>query len=303
MKKIFECNKIEASCIDWIKNHFEIIVSTCVVFLALAIRYIMIPYSHSDFDSYVLVWYDQLANDGGLLGLRNYSGNYNYPYPTLLALLTYIPLNKIYMIKGMGIIFDFLLALTGGMICKKIYKTNFHFATAFSCILMSPLVILNCSYWGQCDSIYATFVLISIYLLLSEQYPISFFVYGIAIAFKIQALFVLPLFIILYLVNKKYSILNFLLIAIGFFTASLPGMIFSGKGFVGIYQILFSQVDESELLSANFPNIYYWFSSNAYNLYIKADIIFTTFLFAFICLYLIKKSNTLSSDDILDLAT
>lgn len=298
---LFNTGKKEKLFLDWMKNNFDVIAVIVVTIAGIFCRYKMIPYSHSDFTSYVCAWYDQLKADGGLLGLKYYTGNYNYPYPTILALLTYIPINKYYTIKGVGILFDLAMAVVSGLLCRKVYGNKYSFSAAYICVFMSPLVMLNGAYWGQCDSIYTCFILLALLFMLSEKYPLSFLIYGVAVAFKIQALFIFPLFVIIYLINKKYSILNFLLIPIGFLVTSLTGMIFSQKGIKGIYNILFSQIDEGELLSANFPNIYYWFPAQEYDLYLKVGLMFVLFTFVFICLYLQKNVNKLDNDAILGL--
>ena len=54
------------------------------------------------------------------------------------------------------------------IIINKIYSI-----LTYGLILVIPPVLVNSSMWGQCDSIYTTFILISLYYLLDKKYTKS----------------------------------------------------------------------------------------------------------------------------------
>lgn len=64
-------------------------------------------------------------------------------------------------------------------------------------------MILNLSVWGQCDSIYVTFVIWTIYFLYKEKYRKAFIFLGIAFAFKLQAVFIMPIVFYMYFTKKN----------------------------------------------------------------------------------------------------
>ena len=70
--------------------------------------------------------------------------------------------------------------------------------TAFTVIWISPVVLFNSSMWAQCDSIYTFFALLAVYLLYKEKNIPAFVFLGIALSFKLQAIFVLPFFLFIY---------------------------------------------------------------------------------------------------------
>lgn len=306
-KKPLGFTKADEVLIKFCEKHLDILFVAIVSLIGLYIRYRMLPFSHSDLTQYFIVWYDQLKADGGLLGLKNYFGDYNYPFPTMLAILSYLPIDKAIAIKGLSIIFDVVLAIFAGLIAQEVFsqhestKIKKFFVLGYSFTFLSPLLMLNSAYWGQNDSIYVSIVLISIYLMIKDRYFWSLFVYGIAFSVKLQALLIFPLFVFIYLLNKKFSLLYFLSIGLGFIVSSLPGMIISGEGLRGCFRIYAEEIGEERFLVQNFPNIYYWISAEHYDLYKVLGICFTLFIFIIVAYYLYQKKVFLNSDAIISL--
>jgi Gpi18-like mannosyltransferase len=66
-------------------------------------------------------------------------------------------------------------------------------------VLFTPTVILNSSFWGQADAIHTTFLLACLYFLVTRREIPAFIAFGVAVAFKLQAIFLAPLLLILLL--------------------------------------------------------------------------------------------------------
>jgi Gpi18-like mannosyltransferase len=49
-----------------------------------------------------------------------------------------------------------------------------------------PTVYLNGAHWGQCDIVYGSMVLASIYYLVKEKYALAYVFLGLAFAFKLR---------------------------------------------------------------------------------------------------------------------
>lgn len=295
-------SKVERTIINFIEKNAGYLFLVLMTLVGIYARKLMLPFMSSDLTSYNLEWYNQLKEMGGIKGISSYSGNYNYAYIFLLALLTYIPVQGALSIKVFHIMFDFVGAIIAGLIAKKVYSGGMRtFSLAYSLVFLSPIVMLNSAYWGQCDFIYTSFVLLAIYLLLEEKYVWCFLIYGVAISFKLQAIFIIPLFIFVYVLNKKYSVTDILMIPIGFLISSFPGMICSGKGLKGLFEIYFGQVKQEESLVLNFPNIYYWISANHYDLYVKLGVCLLFVIFAVCVFYLLMKKAYISNEQIVAL--
>ena len=65
-----------------------------------------------------------------------------------------------------SIIFDYILAISIAVLTKELLKgkkkANDFAVLAYGLILILPTVFINSADWGQCDSIYATFSVISL---------------------------------------------------------------------------------------------------------------------------------------------
>jgi Gpi18-like mannosyltransferase len=177
---------------DWEYISYFVIASI----LALLIRIPLLSFKSGDFLDYTKVWYIAIQTSG-FSALKDNISNYNPPYLYLLYLVVrFLPgLEKVIAIKIPSIIFDFICA---GFIYKIVrikYENRIVGLLAYTAVLLSPTMILNSSFWGQADSIYTAGIIASIYFLITRKNWYSLISFGIAFAFKLQAIFLLPLLI------------------------------------------------------------------------------------------------------------
>ncbi len=211
--------------------------------ICIVIRFLFFTYTSGDYEVFLKSWMQYLVNNGGFLALKFSFANYNLPYLTIMALLSYIPISSLYTIKFVSITFDVLIAILAYRMVMKFYPSEERkkYATyIYMVLLLLPTVILNSAAWGQCDSIYTFFALLSIYFLLDEKYAKAFITLGVSFAFKLQFIFLLPLFVILFFCVKKVSIKNFIYIPLVNFILCLPATII-GASPIYTYQVYFGQ--------------------------------------------------------------
>lgn len=249
--------KVEKKIIEFVEKHRTIIFLSLITLIALVARYKLLNYESSDYTIYLKKWF-AFFKQNGISGLKNYPGDYNAPYMTIMAILSYIPIKGIYLIKGVSIFFDIVLAITSALLVKELVNENKKWLSYFTYIvvLFLPQVLLNGAFWGQCDSMYTSFCLLGLYFLLKEKYIKSFIFLGLAFAFKLQFIFILPIFAILYFSKKEYSVLHFMIIPVVNFVLCIPALI-AGKPLIECITVYFKQTKTYEdLLEANFINIY-----------------------------------------------
>ncbi|MDD2409900.1 MAG: hypothetical protein PHD03_04210 [Bacilli bacterium] len=290
---IFKLSKIEKSILDWIKKNNLIIFTIFIIIIALYARLKLYDFYTPDYNG-IEIWFNHFKNNGGLLALNNPIGDYNTPYLILLSLLSYLPFKQIYIVKIMLTIFDIFLAISASMLTYEIMKSNknhkYYSLLTFMIVFISPLVIFNSAFWGQCDALYSAFALLSIYFLLKNKFTLAFLFLGISLAFKLQAIFILPVFIILYFEKRKFSVLNFILLLIPNLILSLPALIL-GMPINYWLKIYFNQIESYQMLTLNFINIYKLFPN--YSDYLRDFGIIFALLICFIVLFVIlnKKIN------------
>ncbi len=175
-----------------------VLVAVCA---AAALRFAFVDEVTNDYRTFLSPWYDALVAGGGLPAVGQEIGNYNPPYLYLLAAVTYLPLPKIVAIKLVSIVFDVVLAGFAALIVRRRFST-WAAVLAFAVVLFAPTVAINSGYWGQCDSIYAAFCLGSLYFLLRGRPWWACVFVGLALSFKLQAVFFLPVLLIVMVVNR-----------------------------------------------------------------------------------------------------
>jgi len=202
-------------------------------------------------------WVTYLRNNRHFFGFNNFPGNYNAIYMYFLGILSYLPISaELFAMKFISCIFDFLCAYYSLKILELISGNKKIGIIAFTVILFSPTVFLNSGVWAQCDSMYASFLLISLYYLLKTKFRLAMIMYGIGFSFKLQAVFMLP-FIIFIFIYKKTSLKYFLFILIGLIAVSIPAWLF-GWPLIRIFYNYFAGTNINGVLTLNAPTIFIW---------------------------------------------
>ncbi len=130
--------------------------------------------------------------------------NYTPPYLYLLWLAT---LTSTYVPNFVAIKIDLHLRRYGQ--CVLVYRiARLKYPSGCKPILAGllfwilPTVMVNSSLWGQADAIYTFCLLACIYFLVTDRPLLSVFAFGVAFAFKAQAIFIFPLLAVFFLRRK-----------------------------------------------------------------------------------------------------
>lgn len=180
-------------------------VAGCLVTVAamsIGIRMMFLDRVSQDYTAFLSPWYDTLAQGGGFAAVGTEVANYNPPYLYLLAAMTYLPIPKLIAVKLISIVFDVVLAGFAALVVRERFPRPAVWVTAFAVVLMAPTVAVNSSWWGQCDSIYAAFCVGSLWFLIRRRPVWAGVFFGLAFAFKLQAVFFLPVLVIAIVVNR-----------------------------------------------------------------------------------------------------
>lgn len=249
----------------------DVIVFLVVSCIALYVRVIFIDLKFPDYTVCLKPWVDTFRQYGGFPGLAYEIGNYTPAYMHLLMLISYFDVEPLYLIKGVGIVLDFVLALVGSKFFAA-EMPKYKRLLVYILILMLPTVIANSGVWGQCDNIYTIFVLCALYCALKETVKtirigklrftlqtddfVMIFLGG-AFAFKLQTIFLLPVIAVLY-IKRNYRLRTFLWIPFVYGITLIPSWI-AGRGVVNMLTIYFRQTQDYKELQLTFPNLYsFW---------------------------------------------
>lgn len=259
--------KFEEALIEYIKRHLDILFIIAVSILGILIRFPLRNFLSDDMQVFLIGWYYQLKDNGGFTALGTQVGNYNLVYQFLIAAFTYLPVECHIMYKVLSILFDYVLATGGAVFASKIAPTKKHIpAVIYAAILLLPTVVLNSAAWGQCDSIYTAFIILSILALYEKKYVGAFVLLGISFTFKLQFIFFLPFYIWHYLNRKEYSVINFLLIPVAGWVCTLPAVIVGRRNIFDFFKVYMEQPFTDQDMVLYFPNLWalvrgdYWYT-------------------------------------------
>jgi len=222
-----------------VKKPRQAVLSALLIAAAFAVRGAMLGHETDDYLDFLTKWVKYFADNGGFRGLRGSIGNYNIPYLYFLAWFSYSDIKDLYLIKLLSIFFDVILAWSSMQLCGLFVKSADRKLVCFFTVLFLPTVLLNGAYWGQCDSIYAAFAVLSVYLALDNKPWLSVAAITAAFAFKLQAVFVMPVFAVL-LLCRKIKPAHLLAFPAVYVLMVLPAVI-AGRPFMETVTLYFSQ--------------------------------------------------------------
>lgn len=295
---------LEKKFLEWIQKHIFVCFLILVTILSVVLRYSVKDFVSRDFRIYFLPWYENIKENGGIAALNRSVGNYNMLFQFLIALLTYLPVNPLTGYKLLFIIFDYGLAIVMGALAYDISDNHksWYAGLAYTFTIMSPIVCLNSSLWGQCDAIYTFFAVFALFLLMKEKYYAAFLILGVAFAFKLQTAFVLPVFLFVYFVKKKFSVLYFGLIPAMMCVTALPNVIM-GRSLLDVFTTYMKQSDEYPAVYLNYPTFWTTLISYDevadYDIFKSFAIIFTVLILAVAMFILFHQVKELTSKHIL----
>ena len=240
----------------------------------IVLRILVLPAVSADMRWFLLPWYDFLKTHGPQ-GLGISFSNYTPPYLYLLWLATltsnYLP--EIIAIKLISICADIVNAALVFQLVRLKYPTGPKPLWASALFWVLPTIVLNSSLWGQADALYILFLLVCLYFILTDRPLLGVLAFGIAFTFKAQAIFILPLLIILCF-KRRIAWQYFLLLPLVYILLCLPAILL-GRHWIDTLTIYMSQASTYHDLSKNASNLYIFMNSFPYDLGVTIGLIVT----------------------------
>lgn len=257
-----------------------------IIIISIVIRIQLSPVCvlSADYNNFIVPWVEQYREYGVFIGLSQTIGDYYVPYNVLLAIISIFPFEPYVLVSLVSCIFEYIMGyyiykivavISSKGFTRQIIQRDAFFIAAI--IMFLPHVIMNGSLWKQCDAIYAAFIVGCIYYVLKEKYNIAFVLASIGFCFKLQAIFIVPFLIIIYIIDKRISIFYFFWFPIMYIITGLPAVI-CGRPWKQVYKVYLKQAQGYDGMSINAPNIYA-LGLNDYPALHKVAILITVALF------------------------
>lgn len=225
--------------------------------LAMLARVSMLDYVTADYVSFLAGW-TQAFREGGFSMLAQNVGDYNLMYQYFLLIVSRVPLFELYVIKLLSVAFDYALALAM-MRAAGLFAGERAKLPVMLMVLALPTVLLDGACWGQCDSVYVFFIVLSLYSLKSGHPARSAAALAVAFAFKLQTIFFFPI-VLLGLIHREYKPRHAVVFFLAYLVTMLPALI-AGRPFFDALSVYANQSmgQYYDRLSYNGPNLYLFF--------------------------------------------
>lgn len=233
----------------------HVMLAAGLLLAAFALRAVCLPYETLDYQNFLKVWVQFYRENSGLAALGLPVGNYNVPYLVFLALFSRSSIPELYLIKLLSIFFDVVLAWACMQLAGRFTRGVGRRLACFFLVLFWPTVVLNGALWGQCDSIYTAFAVLSVYLVLDGKPALGMASIAASFSFKLQAVFVLPVFL-LFLLARRVRWRDCLVFPAVCVLLVLPAVC-AGRGLWDALTIAFQQTDSIGTgLNYNAPSVF-----------------------------------------------
>ena len=206
------------------EDRAALICAAVLTAAALIIRAFYYNIESDDYLTFLAPWTQYFRDNGGFAALADFPGNYNPPYMYLLAAFSYLDIPELYLIKSLSVLFDALLAFACMKLASLYSGSKARRLGVFLAVLWLPTVAANGAYWAQCDSIYAFFGVYALYLGMSGRGAGAMVSLAASLAFKLQAVFIIPAFFIL-LLAKRIKWRQLLIFPAAYVVFMLPAVI------------------------------------------------------------------------------
>ena len=229
------------------------------VFAAVAMlaRTAMLDFETADYVSFLSKW-TQMFREGGFALLAQNVGDYNLLYQYILLLIAKIPLFDLYLIKWVTVIFDYVLAASM-LLAARHYAGDRAGKAAFLLVLALPTVLLDGACWGQCDPVYVSMIVLSLYFLETDRPMRSAVLLSFSFAFKLQTIFFFPV-VLLGLLQRRFKLRHALAFFAAYIVTMIPALV-AGRPFIDALSVYANQSmgQYYDRLSYNAPNLYLFF--------------------------------------------
>lgn len=205
----------------------------------------------SDLAYFLIPWMKVIYAEGWHSIAGGFS-EYTPPYIYVLNLVAWIP-DPVLAVKLANIPFVILLAWGVGRLAGR---------TAAAITLVLPTLQINAFAFGQCDVIFTAFLVWFVVFAERERMALAAVMFGLAFAFKAQAMFLAP--VVLYLfVAGRMGLWQAALIPLTYVIAMVPAAI-AGRPWGELLTTYLRQPEAMRALSLNAPNPWWFVRSMDY---------------------------------------
>lgn len=264
--KYIKCGEI---CLDFFHKYYLIIIPLIVTVLALVIRYTIIMFPTGDLAGIVFSWMRGIQ-EVGFSKFYTVKSDYTPLFMFVIAIITLLPTGKLvtvdgytfyvnwmYYVKSIYFITDILFAIGIYLLVKHLTGSKKLGVLGYVIALVLPVQIANSAIWGNCDSVYFCFFVYAIYFILKKRDILAWVFVGLALALKLQAVFIFP-FMLYLVLRRKIRLWPIVVAVLVFFACLIPAYI-CGASFTQPFNAFKAQLGQYPQLTLGCANFWKFF--------------------------------------------
>ncbi len=240
----------------------EIALLGIALLAILGMRASAVSWVSGDYAIFLSQWIAYLQQNG-FAGLGKEFADYNVPYLYLLYIGTLTPVPGLAWVKLLSSGADLAMALGAFAMLRHLRVSWFAAGTGSILVLLLPEVLLNSALWGQADSLWTALILWSLYFMMRRRATAGWVLFAIALAFKLQAVFLLPALALPLVLHRHRP--RSLLIALAVFLSTYIPALIAGRSISSLLSIYTRQTGTYKELTMNAPSLYTWLPVSAYD--------------------------------------
>jgi Gpi18-like mannosyltransferase len=221
--------------------------------VGVALRYLVREHATTDAVQYLIPWYS-FARDHGVAGLDEAFTNYTPFYSYLLLIAAQfdglgLPLS---LVKAISATFEFGCAIVVAQIVWRATRVPLRASLAFCGVWLAPTVLFNGAVWGQADSIWTLFTLLSVSLFMQGRNGVLPFAMSCAI--KAQGVFLAP-FVLGMMLRRRIHWAWLAAVPVVYMVLAIP-VVLAGRPVASVLRVYIDQADTFHRLTMNAANIW-----------------------------------------------
>lgn len=237
--------------------------------IGLVLRYLAREHATADAAVYI-TWYT-FARDHGIGGLAEAFTNYTPFYSYLLLIATRFdwlgqPLS---LVKAISVIFEFGCAIVVAQMVWRITKAPLRASLAFCAVWLAPTVLFNGAMWGQADSIWTFFVLVSVARFMRDRNGVLPF--AAACSVKAQGVFLGPF--VLGMILRRNIHLAWLAAIPGAYAILAIPVLVAGRSVASVLGVYLDQANTYHRLTMNAANVWIFAGGTPYTVGVAAGLV------------------------------
>ncbi|MVT74573.1 hypothetical protein GPL20_16270 [Bradyrhizobium cajani] len=241
--------------------------------VGFALRYLAREHTNDDAFQFLIPWYT-FARDHGVGALGEAFTNYTpfYSYLLLIAARFDWLGQPLSLVKAISVVFEFGCAAVVAQMVWRATKMPLRASMAFCAVWLAPTVIFNGAMWGQSDSIWTFFTLVSVALFMRDRNGILPF--AVAFSVKAQSIFLGP-FVLGMILRRRIHVAWLAAIPAVYLVLAIPVLV-AGRSLGSVSSVYMDQVNTFDRLFISAANIWIFAAGTPYAIGVAVGVALAT---------------------------